>query len=739
MLTSISIIELIDYVRKHIKLIIICIIIAGLLGQNTVSKQQSYSASVVIKYTYTGAAEGKDPKNGKLDVYEIMSPIVIENAISALKLNTGVEKIRNKIVITPFIDATTKQKQKALTEKGEDFEYFPTEYTVTYSYPGYLGSQYGKIFLNKLLESYDEYFRQEYTGQRKIQDAFYNINYDNYDYMEICELFEGQLDDINKTLKNLATENPYFRSSKTGLTFNDLSYYFNNLWATDYSKLYAKVRMGNLSKNEEMLLKKYQYRVEKLNLESSKKQVESNTSYSVLLDFYKEYKEGKRANDLGSTLKESNLNGTTGDQIVKDKNLNNIITTYDEIMLKYVDSGVAASNAYNDIIYYQNLMNDYMNDPSISATKVESIEAVNKLIDKIDAQFKNYIEIANNTLSDYNMYKGTQYITFLTPVETKAAVSVRTIMMFSLAAGLGLGIILAIMIELIKKLKEKADMQLRVERISMINDGVIPIDTSKLTPIEQKLFNQAVNKFNDFELYYQPIVNKDNVFVGAEVLTRWKDEEFGMIMPAEFLPIAEKYDIMVALGEWILRKACIQCRKWNDDGAPDLWLSINFSMSQISGPMFIDGIFKALNETKVDAKNIILEVSNGGALTNIEEASKKLTALKTIGVKVSLDNFGEVDSSVDALSKLPLDLVKLSRESVQNIDRNINTLNFISNIVSMADLLGFKACAEGVEYNYQAKKLLELGVDYLQGYYFAKPVNATEFLKLYDNHGNVKS
>ncbi|MDP4152161.1 MAG: EAL domain-containing protein [Bacillota bacterium] len=755
-MTSISIIELLDYIRKHVKLIIVSLLVCAVASQFVMFRQQRYTATVSIKYTFDDADKGKNPKGGKLDAYEIMSPIVIEKAISALSLNTSVERIRNSITVTPFIDDTTQEKQKALTEKGEDFTYYPTEYAISFSHSGRLGAQYGKIFLNKLLESYDDYFRQTYTGQRKIQDAFTSTNYGNYDYMEICEFFEGQFDEIQKTLNDLNKENSTFRSPKTGLTFSDLNYYFSNLRTTDYDKLYANVRMGHLSKDKELLIKKYKYRIEDLELNSNKKQEEANTAYKILQDFYKQYnnngssasqnnKVGSQQNSAASQQNSaasqqngaasqqngnttnnntsSQNNAVTGNQIVKDENLNNTMTTYDEIMLQYVDDGVASSTNKEDIAYYKSLIDAYSADQISDEVKKTYTDEVSKLITKIDKQAKNYIELANATLSDYNTYKGTQYISYLSPVETKAALSRSTVTAFALAAGFCFGIILAVGIELFKKLKEQAEMQKRVENITLLDEGIVPVDTSKLSPIARKLFDQAVNHFSDFELHYQPITDSGGVYVGAEGLARWKDAELGMVMPSEFLPIAEKYDIMASLGEWILRKACVQCKQWNENGMPDFWVSINFSLSQISGPMFMDGIFKALNETHVDAKNIILEISNCGEIDNVEEVAKKFTALKTVGVRVSIDNFGEVASSVDSLSKLPVDLVKISRESVSNMMKNYGSLNFISNIVNMANLMGFKVCAEGVEEKTQADKLTELGVDYLQGYYFGRPMS----------------
>lgn len=723
---SITIIEFLEYLKKHIKMILIVVVICSILSQYFLYKGQTYTASVVIKYTFEEAKEGKNPKGEKLDAYEIISPIVIEGAISSLNLNTSVEKIRNSITISPFIDEVTREKQKALTEKGEDFVYNPTEFTIKFVYPGSWGSEYGKIFLNKLLESYDDYFMQTYTGQRKIQNIFSNLDYSNYDYMEICELFDGQLSEIVNTLNSLKNQEPNFRSPKTGLRFSDLAFYFSNLWSTDYSKLYANVRVGKLSKNKEMLIKKYQYKIENLSLTSQKKQEEATTSNKILYEFYNEYKEGKKES-ASQPIKES------ADKIISSSEMpDNILTTYDEIMLKYVDSAVEAANYRDDVEYYRQIVQSYLNDTMTPEEKQPYIEKAESYIKKIDADMRSYIEIANQTLNDYNMQKGAQFLTFVSPVESWASLSKKSVLAFAIAAGLALGVFLAVLIEIFKKLKEEADKKNRIERISLIGQGVIPVDTKKLLPIERKLFEEAVSGFSNLELNFQPIVDKDYKIVGAEVLTRWNDPELGVIMPDEFLPIAEKYDIMAALGEWILRRACLQIRKWNSEENPNFWASVNFSICQISGPMFMDGIFKAVTETKVNPNNVVIEVSRCGDLDDMDEISKKLEAIKTLGVKVSLDNFGDESATVDTLSKLPIDIFKISKDIISTLDRNINSMKFVQNMVTNAQLLGFKVCAEGVEQSFQADKLVDMGIDYLQGYYYSRPLSAAGFMELYN-------
>ena len=727
---SVSILDLIQYVRKHLKLIFVCIVVAALLGQMVLSQKQQYVASTTIQYSYAEAQEGKNPKGDKLDVYEIMSPTVIEKVITSLNLNTSVERIRSSISVTPFIDATTQAKQKALTEKGEDFEFNPTEYTVAFTYAGSYGASYGAKVLNKLLEAYDEYFRQTYTGQNKIPDLFTNIDYSKYDYMELCDLIESQTNDITKVLASLSEDSPNFRSSKTGLTMNDLMFYFSNLSQNDYTKLYSYVRMGCLSKDSEVLIKNYQYKVEQRRLDMAKKTEEARVSYETMLDFYREYKEGQIASN-NDAANDNRNNDNVNNNIIRENDLTKILTTYDKIINQYVDSGTAAVQAEKDIDYYNMLIEAFQNDSVSAQTKEAYTKQADALIEKIVSEMVNYIQLTNETINDYNVYKGTQYISYLSSVGTDATLSPSVITLFSLFAGLALGILLAVFIEILRKLKERASLESRREKMAMLEEGVSPVNLDKLPPLERALYEAAMDNFKEFTLFYLPMVNADGEWVGAEALVRWNSSEFGMVSPAEFIPIAEKHGIMEMLGGWILREACNQCKLWNKELSPDLLVSINFTINQVSGPLFMDGIFQVISESKVDPANIILEISHGGSIADVETVSKKLMAMKALDVSIAIDNFGSEASSVDALYKLPVDYVKVDREYVQDIQSNLNNQNFITNVINIANMMEYKVCAEGIEKAEEAAMLKELGVQFFQGYHYSRPISANQFESIY--------
>ena len=199
-MSDFSLKDMVKFIIKHVKLIVICALIITVVGCVYVNICQTYKASIMIEYDYYGIEEGKNPLGGKLNVYEIMSPTVVENAIKSLGLRENVDEIRNSITITPVVDDKTSEKIKATSEKGEDYEFFPSTYAITYDYPAAYGSDHGKFVLNKILQAYDELFIRNYTGTKTLPDVLNTVDYSGYDYLEVCDLIYNQIDNAKNFL-----------------------------------------------------------------------------------------------------------------------------------------------------------------------------------------------------------------------------------------------------------------------------------------------------------------------------------------------------------------------------------------------------------------------------------------------------------------------------------------------------------------------------------------------------------
>lgn len=238
----------------------------------------------------------------------------------------------------------------------------------------------------------------------------------------------------------------------------------------------------------------------------------------------------------------------------------------------------------------------------------------------------------------------------------------------------------------------------------------------------------AVNN-EDFLVYYQPQVDlKRNVVCGFEALVRWKHIEFDMIPPERFIPVAEETGLIVQLGEIVLRKACMQLKQLEASGITDLTVAVNLSARQFRDQDLIGMVKRILDETKLDAKYLELEITESMLMDNIDQAIDILQQLKTLGLTVSIDDFGTGYSSLSYLTRLPIDKLKVDRSFVCNLPHDASHMAITTTIITMAQQLKLDVIAEGVETNEQVECLLNKHCHVLQGYLFSMPVSAQELV-----------
>jgi diguanylate cyclase (GGDEF)-like protein len=230
-----------------------------------------------------------------------------------------------------------------------------------------------------------------------------------------------------------------------------------------------------------------------------------------------------------------------------------------------------------------------------------------------------------------------------------------------------------------------------------------------------------------FTLHYQPQVDTSKCRIScAEALLRWKHPQLGPIPPADFIPVAEKSGSIVAIGEWVLRTACLQLKEWHANGFPKLVLAINVSARQFQEPASLDTMVEILNETEVDPECLELELTESSLMTDAEQVIKALGKLKDIGVGLAIDDFGTGFSSLLYLRRLPLDTLKIAGSFVRDTS-NPDGAALLSSIVALAQKLRLRVIAEGVETKEQMTFLQKLGCDTMQGYLFCKPLTGERF------------
>jgi diguanylate cyclase (GGDEF)-like protein/PAS domain S-box-containing protein len=242
---------------------------------------------------------------------------------------------------------------------------------------------------------------------------------------------------------------------------------------------------------------------------------------------------------------------------------------------------------------------------------------------------------------------------------------------------------------------------------------------------EQRL--RAAFKQNQFVLHFQPLIDYQRGTVsGMEVLLRWQHPELGVILPAEFIPVAEEIGLILPLGEWVLREACRQNKEWQAQGYPALPMSINLSPRQFRQKDLVDTIRRILREAGLPPHLLELEVTEASLMQDADATLTKLHQLSEMGIRLSIDNFGTGYSSLAYLKRFNLHKLKIDRSFVRDLCLDGDDAAIISTIVGMANNLGLRTMAKGVETGAQLEALLGFGCHQFQGYLFSHPLPASD-------------
>jgi diguanylate cyclase (GGDEF)-like protein len=252
------------------------------------------------------------------------------------------------------------------------------------------------------------------------------------------------------------------------------------------------------------------------------------------------------------------------------------------------------------------------------------------------------------------------------------------------------------------------------------------ISTHNLIQVEDDL-SQALQE-NEFELYFQPQFDlKTNQVFGAEALIRWNHPEKGLIFPNDFIPLAENTGQIVALGYWVLENSIKYLAKRKREGKPDILLHINLASKQLSDPHFVTLVQELLIRYQVSATFIAFEITETSILEDIHLARGLLQKLKDMGIGIAIDDFGTGYSSLAQLKNLPVDLLKIDRSFVMDLEKDPDDRKIVEAIIAMAHKLNIRVLAEGIETRAQWKMLAAFQCDFGQGFYVSKAVTEDEF------------
>lgn len=236
----------------------------------------------------------------------------------------------------------------------------------------------------------------------------------------------------------------------------------------------------------------------------------------------------------------------------------------------------------------------------------------------------------------------------------------------------------------------------------------------------------------EFEIYLQPkYIVKSEKIGGAEALVRWNSRAEGMIYPDEFIPLFEKNGFIIRLDLWVFEQVCKAVRAWTDAGWDLIKVSVNCSRTHLENPKFLDKYIEICEKTGASSELIEIELTESVVFEDVEHLTQVINSIHKAGFGCSMDDFGSGYSSLNLIQYIPVDTIKLDRVFFKNANRDIyRTKSVVGSILSMSKLLKMKTVAEGVEERSVVDFLKELGCDYIQGYYFAKPMPIDKFEKM---------
>ena len=246
--------------------------------------------------------------------------------------------------------------------------------------------------------------------------------------------------------------------------------------------------------------------------------------------------------------------------------------------------------------------------------------------------------------------------------------------------------------------------------------------------MEKNMRDAAADGCDEFEVYYQPIINVQNgtKCAGAEALVRWNSTNLGFIPPSEFIPLAEYLGLINPIGKHVLKEACLHCKMWNDAGY-DYKVNVNLSVIQLLQADVVEMVEKTLEETGLTPESLTLEVTESLAINDMERMKEILSRIKALGVQIALDDFGTGYSSLNHIREIPFDMIKVDQSFVKELAEDAYSQSFVKMVAELAETLNVSICVEGIEKEAQYSVVRNMKVKYIQGFYFDQPMKREDF------------
>lgn len=428
--------QIIRYVKKLLPLILVVCLLATYAVYYKLSASNTYIASEVIHYNDEQAEKGLAPTGDKLDVNEIKSSAVMSKVVDKLSLNGiySVDNLISRINITPIEDKDKVAQKEAMLEEGKEYIYEPSTFIVSFTATSGEGAEFARTILDETLDVYYEQFSQKYVNVAPASNTIQNINEKDYDYIEIMELIDTSIDNTLTTLYQRIEQNSYFRSTETGVSFNELVNNFDYLRQVKVSSIFSDIYKYQVTKSKAVLVSDYTTRIDSNNISNAKEESIVADIVDVIDAYVEKMRESGNTNItyeyILDTLHEKNLQDFVGDQTV----------TYDELIYGWRDHEESRKHAIVDSAYCTYIIDTFthciegcegeckasgLTCAEYHSADYATIKAnIEKEIEMLLDELTTLYELTTKTNNEYNRYLGASYISVLSSVSVKESVNV---------------------------------------------------------------------------------------------------------------------------------------------------------------------------------------------------------------------------------------------------------------------------------------------------------------------------
>lgn len=413
-----------------------------------VTLNKHYYSEIIIEYTGQSAERGKAADGSELNVYEIISPNIIEKALSDVGSKLSPENVRSSMSITPIIPQKILDLQKSKLDNGQEYDYFPTKYLIKYvDYYG--GSKnFTQDLLDAIIKNYMIYYSERYVNKESLTQINKDLDSGTNDYLEMAEIISTNTDKVSEILKHRSLASADYRSPSTGMSFLDLLYRYQELGKIDIPSLFAYIFSNQVTRDRDVLIKKYTNKRDQYYIAQKNGLAQAELTLDLMNEFAEANVKVANSYNIAEDSKDSQYMNTT--DLETSQNLSKDKTTYDTMALDYIEYGISANTNLYGAEYCDTVIKIFSGARLGTSNMIKTTANTVDKIEKLNKKWSDLFEITDTTMRDYNSYISSQHISFITGVVVSETMNSMLYLMIALILGLGFSTVLAIGYESIK-------------------------------------------------------------------------------------------------------------------------------------------------------------------------------------------------------------------------------------------------------------------------------------------------